>query len=49
MSAQGNKLNEQVGMPRGKPAKLAGKKVIPNPSGAPTRTVPEIASDDRPR
>src|SRR5229473_83617 len=31
---QGNKLNEQVGMPRGKPAKLAGKKVIPQSIGS---------------
>jgi hypothetical protein len=29
MSAAGNKLNEYVGMLRGKRAKLAGKKVAP--------------------
>src|SRR5712672_1723895 len=31
---QGNKLNEQVGMSRGKRAKLAGKKVVPQPIGS---------------
>jgi hypothetical protein len=31
---QGNKLNEQVGMSRGKPAKLAGKKVVPQSIGS---------------
>ena len=45
---QGNKLNEQVGMLRGQRAKLA-RKSFPSPSGAPTRTVSEIASDDLPR
>src|SRR6266851_4859203 len=33
-SRQWNKLNEQVGMPRGKRAKLAGKKVVPQPIGS---------------
>ncbi len=37
-------------MSRGKRAKLAGKKVeFPSPSGAPTRIVPEMVSDDLPR
>ena len=31
---QGNKLNEQIGMSRGKRAKLAGKKVVPQSIGS---------------